>query len=189
MWRYGEIRELLLSEEYKLINQSRSQTRMHARTKTYAFELGPRLPDAEVRGMLDLSRAGEVTPKAPCSVGFVEDVPCLELSALVKAGMFRMPVCGHLATWKLTNAPLPTSAVIASDLRAAVIPQILIRPTAETGTTILEQWLKVVRSEHNSRLFFECLLTGARCDRLFLREGVFASARAHRLVSRSQRKS
>ena len=51
------------------------------------------------------------------------------------------------------------------------------------------QFVRLVPSATKGRWFLECPLLGTRCDVLYLRGHRFASAKANRLVHRSQRKS
>ena len=79
-------------------------------------------------------------------------------------------------------------AVLIVDFRDTDNPLIALRQIeGRTGEQFEDLIIKLVPSAFKSRWFMQCPLSGRRCDVLYWRDDVFASARAARYVHGSQR--
>jgi len=114
----------------------------------------------------------------------IEDQSSLDLRKLAKA-------------WKLDKRGIWSQGVIWSRLKAVLIadfrdaehPLIALRQIKRTdGEPQEDIIIKLVPSAFKSRWFMECPLSSQRCEILYWRDDVFASARAARYVHRSQRR-
>lgn len=115
-------------------------------------------------------------------IGFVEDHPALDLRALVKAWSI-----GPSGLWATIIVWPEVGGFLIADMRDPERPFLrLTEIQKRDGGVLPEQIIRLSRSSRN-RWFFHCPLTDQRCELLFLREPVFASARAGRLIHRSQR--
>lgn len=72
-------------------------------------------------------------------------------------------------------------------LEPGVAEWIYVRGDSESARPPQRQVFRTTRTATRRRLFV-CPVEGTRCERLYYRNGYFASARAQRLTQRSQRK-
>jgi hypothetical protein len=81
------------------------------------------------------------------------------------------------------------SFAVFVELRRGRKPTLTIQSSLGIGRGLTCQVLDIVEAQPNTplRWYLVCPLSGRHCDALFLRDGVFASAKAQRLIYRSQR--
>ena len=118
-------------------------------------------------------------------IAILEDHPALDVRVLTQAGLAVMDEI-HAAVLQWPHGP---PVLLVADLREPDEAYLLLVHRFPNGET-KEEVIPLIPSwaNHRARWYLRCPADGARRDLLFLRDGVFAGARAQRLVHRSQRR-
>lgn len=117
-------------------------------------------------------------------LGYLEDQIALDIRKLAKK--WRLDENG---IWARRINWSGLKAVLIVDFRDPATPLLALREVVDkAGQAIDDVIIKLLPSKFKSRWFMECPLSGRRCDILYWRDDVFASARAARYVHRSQRR-
>lgn len=115
--------------------------------------------------------------------GAVEQFPVIDLRVLKRAGLLKPGECTY-DTLRWRNQDLEAfEARIFVDLSDADDASIRIAGDVLAQRAAIEC---VPCPYGGYRCYFLCPLTGARCEQLFLVDGMFASRKAHRLIYASQ---
>lgn len=115
--------------------------------------------------------------------GAVEQYPVIDLRVLKRAGLLRSGECTY-DTMHWRNQGLEALSVrIFVDLSDAGDASMHIVGDV-TDQRVMIECLPCPYGGY--RIYFLCPLTGARCEQLFLVDGIFASRKAHRLTYASQ---
>lgn len=115
--------------------------------------------------------------------GAVEQFPVIDLRVLKRAGLLKPGECTY-DTLRWRNQDLEALEVrIFVDLSSADDASIRIAGDVPDQRSAIEC---VPCHYGGNRYYFLCPLTGARCEQLFLVDGIFASRKAHRLTYASQ---
>src|SRR5436190_506250 len=90
-----------------------------------------------------------------------------------------------------TSGPVPNRrSLLIADFRDALEPFLVLDIGREGTSSFRRQLIPLVATNpgtKGTRWYLQCPVTHKRGDYLLLRNGLFASAKAHRLVHRSQR--
>jgi hypothetical protein len=119
---------------------------------------------------------------------FLDDYPALDLRSLSRLGFLKSPLAGFTLKWVDLSGKQKASAVVLVDQSTAARPFLLVQPI-DGASAVVEHVIELIPKAAGSRAHLRCPRSGQHKDVLFLREGIFASARANRLHHRSQRKS
>lgn len=119
----------------------------------------------------------------------LESHAALDVRALAAIGLGKVVLAAHGLVWRLPDGTEIARALLVVDFRVADRPFLAVRSITGVDGAIPAQFVRLVPSATAGRWFLECPLLGTRCDILFLRGRRFASAKANRLVHRSQRKA
>ncbi len=126
----------------------------------------------------------------PAPAGILEDYPALDLRVLdLATRMHGAEVWTHSLVWRDASGDVPPVLLVA-DFRDPLKPFLLLELGHEGGSSFQRLLVDLVATNpgaKGARWYLQCPVTGHRADYLLLREGRFASAKAHRLVHRSQR--
>lgn len=115
--------------------------------------------------------------------GAVEQFPVIDLRVLKRAGLLKPGECTY-DTLRWRNQDLEALEVrIFVDLSDTDDASIRIAGDVPDQRAAIEC---VPCHYGGNRYYFLCPLTGARCEQLFLVDGIFASRKAHRLTYASQ---
>lgn len=115
--------------------------------------------------------------------GAVEQFPVIDLRVLKRAGLLKPGECTY-DTLRWRNQGLEVLEVrIFVDLSSAAGASIRVVGDVPRQHAAIEC---VTCPLGGHRCYFQCPLTGTRCEQLFLVDGVFASRKAHRLTYASQ---
>lgn len=127
-----------------------------------------------------------ITYARPKCVGRMSDHAALEIAPLARAakGHAVGPVTTEVEWW-LEGRAVRFSLLVP--LKPRVAEWIYIRRDFDDERPPQRQILRTTRTATGRQLFL-CPVTGTRCERLYYRDGYFASARAQRLTQPSQRK-
>lgn len=199
--RFRDLDRVFYEEEMHQIREAkcsaRSLTRSGALSLASALSAGRGL---ETSGVLDGhgARTAETwLASIPVPTGQALVAPLAELEAhaaldiraFAALGLGKTALGARGLAWRLTDGTEFARAVAVVDFRVADRPVLAVRSFVGGDGAIPDQLFRLVPSETAGRWFLQCPLFGTRCDILFLRAGRFASAKANRLVHRSQRKA
>lgn len=141
-----------------------------------------------------LARAAAEGPTRPASeqeqrpVRILEEFAALDMRALNRIWPDQEKLWVAGLRWPAPAMCGAERIVFAVDVRNDASPILLVRSVFSQAPPV-EQVIEL-RPAHPGappRWFLVCPVTGQKCDILFLRDGYFASAKAQRLVHRSQR--
>lgn len=199
--RFPELDQKFYEEEQHQISDARRKAQVSMRSGALslasAFSAGRNI---ETLGALDGhgARAPEIWLASIAEPsGEVLNAPVAELEAhaaldvrsLAAIGLGKTALAAHGLLWRHCDGTEFGRAVLVVDFRLADHPFLAVRSLDGADGAIPVQLVRLVPSATEGRWFLECPLLGTRCDILFLRAGRFASAKANRLVHRSQRKA
>ena len=177
--------------------RARASMRADAMTMTSALDAGRSLPTADVLDahgnlMVELWLASIPKPSGKsleAPLAELEAHAALDIRALAAIGLGEVELAAHGLVWRLSDGAEIARAILIADFRVADRPVLVARSLVGPEGAIPPQFVRLVPSAMKGRWFLECPLLGTRCDVLYLRGHRFASAKANRLVHRSQRKS
>lgn len=195
LFRYPELEDIFRVEERRANLPPATPKRTLRWSTEAALQAGKRLATSEARDLLNsaerdsaVSASHGVLNTATTPWLYVEGQPCLDVRALAKAGLLAETVAGHKLVWKGPNDQTVSSAAVIVVQRSGEPRRILIEPIGSACANPVRHWVMLASAPHQKRTYLVCPRSGARSDILFLRDGVFGSAKASCLRHRSQRK-
>ena len=199
--RFPKLDQEFHEEEQLQISEARRKAQASMRSGALslasAFSAGR---DIETSGVLDghgawapeiwLASIAEPSGQAlNAPLAELEAHAALDVRALAALGLGKTALAAHGLLWRQPDRTEFGRAILVADFRLANHPFLAVRSLDGADGAIPVQFVRLVPSATAGRWFLECPLLGARCDILYLRAGRFASAKANRLVHRSQRKA
>ena len=197
--RFPDLAPAFHEESARPIREARRRAcasmRADAMTMTAALDAGRSLPTSDVLKahesiaaefwLARIRKPGGQTLEAPLAE--LEAHAALDIRALAALGLGRVALAAHGLVWRLPDGAEAARAILIVDFRIPDRPVLVLRPLSNAEGKIPAQSVGLVPSATGSRWFLKCPLLGSRCDILYLRHRLFASAKANRLVHRSQR--
>ena len=197
--RFPELEPVFYEERCRALGEARRKARASARADalSMASALSAGRPLKIAEALKEHSRVPaemwlESTPKP--SGNLLEAAPAvleahaaLDVRALAAVGLGRTKLEAHGLLWLLADGTEIARAVLVVDFREGVQPFLALRSLSTQDGDVPAQIIRLAPSATTGRWFLECPILGKRCDILYLRGHCFASAKANRLVHRSQR--
>jgi hypothetical protein len=199
--RFPELGQIFSQEADRAIQDKRRQARASVRvdelSTAQALSAGADVPTL---GVLDGHRvlgAEILVRRIPqpgghplvAAIAELESHAALDVRALARIGLGQTALTTHGLLWRRTDGTEIARALLVVDFQLPDRPFLAIWSLMGADGAKPTQFVRLVPSATAGRWFLECPVLGTRCDILFLRAGRFASAKANRLVHRSQRKA
>lgn len=119
--------------------------------------------------------------------GAVEHYPTIDLRVLRRTGLLSVGQCTYTALHWGNQAPEALSVRIFIDLSDTGDASMRIVRSGDSAAMAERVAIECVPCPYGGfRCYFLCPLVGARCEQLFLVDGIFASRKAHKLTYASQ---
>lgn len=119
--------------------------------------------------------------------GAVEQYPAIDLRLLRRAGLLGAGQCTYTTLHWGNQAPEALSVRIFSDLSDTADASMRVVGSEDYSAMAKRVAIECVPCPYGGvRCYFLCPLIGARCEQLFLVDGIFASRKAHKLTYASQ---
>ena len=199
--RFPDLAPVLHEETARPVREARRRARASMRADAMsmaaALSAGRSLPTCDILTAHGNLEAEFWLANIPKPSGKRLEAPLAELEAhaaldirvLAAIGLGKVALAAHGLVWRRPDGMEIARVLLIVDFRVADRPFLVVRSLIGVEGAIPTQFVRLVPSARAGRWFLECPLLGMRCDILFLRRGRFASAKANRLVHRSQRKA
>ncbi len=123
-------------------------------------------------------------------IGFIDEAPALDIRVFSSRCDMTLPdLAGRWMRWPRESTGSADHYLIFADLREAGAALLMAHGLGSNGDWFPPDVIQLSQTDNKGkpRWYMHCPVLGTRCQILYYRNGRFASAKAQRLVHRSQR--